>query len=176
MKPIKIRLVLCAMATVFLLLGSCSSVVEGLIGGTEKQAEEKPAKAGSGSKEEVKEPVPVSGDPSEKKLLGTWTNPKYNGEGRSARLEYAANPDGTIRYIAYDNDDGSGKKYEGTITYKEKWIDSEGRLCGKSMVTLSDGMSWETLDRIGADGNSLEVQSGTDRIDPKGPRYSIYYK
>ena len=84
--------------------------------------------------------------------------------------------DGTILYIAYDNDSGTGNKYEGTVKYKERWADSEGRICGKSDVTLSGGMTWETLDRISADGNTLEVQSGTPEIDPKGPRYSIYYR
>ncbi len=156
------------------LLGSCSSLMEGITGGTGKQAEEKPVKV-VGEAEE-KKPIPVSGDASEQKLVGTWINPKYNGEGRSAKLEYTLKPDGTIRYVAYDNDDGSGNKFEGTITYKEKWIDSQGRICGKSMVTLSDGMSWETLDRISVDGKTLEVQSGTPNIDPNGPRYSIYYR
>jgi hypothetical protein len=37
-------------------------------------------------------------------------------------------------------------------------------------------MSWETLDRIAADGSTLEVQSGVRKINPKGPRHSIYYR
>jgi len=56
------------------------------------------------------------------------------------------------------------------------WVDSEGRRVGKSEVTLEGGMSWETLDRISVDGTTLEVQSGVDKIDANGPRYSIYYR
>jgi hypothetical protein len=171
----RIYLSLVVLISLFLLFIGCSSVMEGIVGSpdTTKQGTQKaPAKAES----EKTTPVPVSGDPSEQKLIGTWTNPQYNNDGRSAKLEYALKSDGTISYIAYDKDDGSGKRYEGTIQYKEKWMDSQGRLCGKSTVTLSGGMSWETLDRISADGRSLEVQSGTSTIDPKGPRYSIYYR
>ncbi len=174
MKTSNFCLILFALMVAIFLLGGCSSLMEGITGGTEKEAKEKPAKE-AGEAEE-KQPIPVSGDPSEQKLVGTWINSKYNGEGRSAKLEYTLQPDGTIRYVAYDNDDGSGKKYEGTIKYNEKWIDSQGRICGKSMVSLSDGMSWETLDRISVDGKTLEVQSGTPKIDPNGPRYSIYYR
>lgn len=174
MKTSIFYLSLFALMFALFLLGGCSSLMEGITGGTEKETEEKPAKE-AGEAEE-KKPIPVSGDSSEQKLVGTWMNLKYNGEGRSAKLEYSLKPDGAISYVAYDNDDGSGKKYEGTITYKEKWIDSQGRICGKSMVTLSDGMSWETLDRISVDGKTLEVQSGTPKIDPNGPRYSIYYR
>ena len=66
--------------------------------------------------------------------------------------------------------------YEGTVDIKEIKKDSQGRVIGKSVVTLDGAMSWETLFRISADGSTLEVQSGTESIDPKGPRYSIYYR
>jgi len=119
--------------------------------------------------------APVSAD-SAQAMIGTWINKDYNSDKRSAKLVYTANSDGTIAYVVYDNTDGSGNKYEGTVTYKEQWTDSQGRLYSKSIVKLLGGMSWEALDRISADGKTLEVQSGVTEINPKGPRYSIYYR
>jgi hypothetical protein len=120
--------------------------------------------------------VEWSGDVSQLPIIGTWINPDYNNDGRSARVEYAANTDGTIGYAAFDKADGSGNVYKGTVKYLERWTDGEGRQCGRSIVTLDIGMSWETLDRISADGKTLEVQSGVKAIDPSGPRYSVYYR
>lgn len=120
--------------------------------------------------------VEWSGDVSKLHIIGTWINTEYNNEGRSARVDYLANSDGTISYTVYDKVDGSGNVYKGTIKYIERWTDAEGRQYGKSIVTLDIGMSWETLDRISADGKTLEVQSGVDKIDPQGPRYSVYYR
>ena len=169
MRTIRFSQALITLLVFLFLLGSCSSLVEGLVGGIGMDDEEE-------SSDEVSEESSVSLDPTEQRVVGTWTNPNYNQDNRSAKLVYTLNADGTLSYIAYDKDDGSGNKYEGTVTYKEQWMDSDGRLNGKSMLTLEGGMSWETLDRISADGNTLEVQSGTSDIDPNGSRYSIYYR
>ena len=107
-------------------------------------------------------------------IAGTWINPDYNDEGRSARVVYTLNADGTYTYLAFDRVEG-GQVYEGTVEYVKTWIDEQGRNCGQSVVTLG-GMSWDTLDRIAADGSTLEVQSGVRKINPKGSRYSIYYR
>jgi hypothetical protein len=107
-------------------------------------------------------------------IVGTWINPEYNDEGRSARVVYSLNADGTYTYLAFDRIEG-GDVYEGTVKYLKTWVDEEGRSCGQSVVTLG-GMSWDTLDRISVDESILEVQSGVRKIDPKGPRYSIYYR
>jgi hypothetical protein len=107
-------------------------------------------------------------------IAGTWINPDYDDEGRSARVVYTLNADGTYTYLAFDRVEG-GQVYEGTVKYVKTWIDEQGRSCGQSVVTLG-GMSWDTLDRIAADGSTLEVQSGVRKINPKGSRYSIYYR
>ena len=174
MNAINIGLRMTTLLAAFFLLGSCSSLMESIIGGMDTEGEEKSSE--KTSEAEVKKPVSVSGDASDQKIVGTWVNPEYGGKGRSAKLEYTLNSDGTLLYVAYDNEDGSGNKYEGTIRYIEQWIDAQGRLNGKSKVTLSEGMSWETLDRISTDGSTLEVQPGIAKIDPKGPQYSIYYR
>ena len=109
-------------------------------------------------------------------LIGTWINEDYNGDGRSAKVVYTQKADNTIIYSSYDNSDGTGNVYEGTVDIKEMKKDAEGRVLGKSVVTLDGAMSWDTLFRISADGSTLEVQSGTESIDAKGPRYSIYYR
>lgn len=91
-------------------------------------------------------------------------------------MVYTQKADGTIVYISYDNSDGSGNTYEGTVDVKEMKEGSQGRTVARSVVALAESMSWDTLFRISADGSTLEVQSGTENIDPKGPRYSIYYR
>ncbi len=121
-------------------------------------------------------PCQGSGDTASLPVIGTWVNKDYDNEGRSGRVDYIANSDGTIGYAAYDKSDGSGNVYKGTVTYSKRWTDDQGRQCGKCTVTLDFGMSWETLDRISKDGKTLEVQSGVKAIDPKGPRYSVYYR
>lgn len=159
------------MLLVLVLMGGCSSVIDNVIGGALKGSEDTEE---SQSETEVKK-VAVSAD-NDQAIIGTWINKDYNSDKRSAKLVYTANSDGTFSYIVYDNTDGSGNKYEGTVTYKEQWTDSQGRLYSKSIVKLLGGMSWEALDRISADGKTLEVQSGVTEINPKGPRYSIYYR
>jgi len=159
------------MFLVLVLMGACSSVIDNVIGGAFKGG--KDTEESQSEIEGKKASVSVD---SSQAIIGTWINKEYNGDKRSAKLVYTANSDGTISYVVYDSTDGSGNKYEGTVTYKEQWADSQGRLCGKSIVKLFGGMSWETLDRISADGKTLEVQSGVAEINPKGPRYSIYYR
>ncbi len=159
------------MFLVLVLMGGCSSVMENVIGGAFKGSED--TEESQSETEEKKASVSAASDQA---VIGTWINKDYNGDKRSAKLVYTANSDGTISYVVYDNTDGSGNKYEGTVTYKEQWTDSQGRLYCKSIVKLLGGMSWEALDRISADGKTLEVQSGVTEINPKGPRYSIYYR
>ena len=159
------------MFLVFVLIGGCSSVIDNVIGGAFKESQD--TEESKSETEEKKAPVFVDGDQA---IIGIWINKDSNGDKRSAKLIYTANSDGTMSYVVYDNTDGSGKKYEGTATYKEQWTDSQGRLCSKSIVKLLGGMSWEALDRISADGKTLEVQSGVTEINPEGPRYSIYYR
>jgi hypothetical protein len=123
---------------------------------------------------ETGEPASVKQAGEVHEIAGSWVNPEYNDEGRSARLVYSLNADGTYTYLAFDRIEG-GEVYEGTVKYQKTWIDEEGRSCGRCVVTLN-GMSWETLDRIAADGSTLEVQPGVRKIEPEGPRYSIYYR
>lgn len=113
---------------------------------------------------------------SAKAILGTWINEDYNGQGRSGRVVYTKGPGETILYVATDMADGSGEKYPGTVVFHEQSTDSKGCLCGVSTVTLKQGFKWKTLSRISADGKTLEVQSDVEKIDPKGPRYSIYHR
>ncbi len=109
-------------------------------------------------------------------LIGTWINTEYNNRNRSAMVVYENGNDGGIVYKVYDNADGSGDSYEGTVEIVEVWNDPEGRTNIKSTVTITGGMSWETLTRMSGDGTMLEVQSGTETINPDGPQYSIYYR
>lgn len=160
------------------ILASCFSLIENAVeGSVAKETEE--AITGSGS---TSEPTAESGGSASAAsqgsdahaIAGTWVNPDYDDEGRSARVVYTLNADGTYTYLAFDRIEG-GQVYEGTVEFQKTWIDEEGRSCGQSVVTLG-GMSWDTLDRIAADGSTLEVQSGVSKINPKGPRYSIYYR
>ena len=161
---------------VLTLLVSCYSLLESAVeGAAAKETEE--AVTGSGSESGQAEAVaPASGAQAgtAHAIAGTWINPEYNDEGRSARLVYTLNADGSYAYLAFDRIEG-GQVYEGTVKYLKTWVDEEGRSCGHCTVTLG-GMSWDTLDRIAADGSTLEVQSGVSKINPKGPRYSIYYR
>ena len=151
----------------------CSSIMETVVQGTSPAMEEESATT---EKEAEDETTQVTVEAGSNDIIGTWVNKNYNGKGRSAKLVYKEQADGTIVYKAYDNSDGSGNVYSGEVVYKKIWVDSEGRRVGKSIVTLEGGMSWETLDRISVDGTTLEVQSGVDKIDPNGPQYSIYYR
>jgi hypothetical protein len=159
-------------------LGSCYSLFESAVEGAVAGETEK-AITGSGGKSESAqaengEPSSAPQADSPHEIAGTWVNPEYNDEGRSARVVYSPNDDGTYTYLAFDRVEG-GEVYEGTVEYQKIWVDEQGRSCGQCVVTLG-GMSWDTLDRIAADGSTLEVQSGVRRIDPEGPRYSIYFR
>ena len=153
------------------LLSSC--VTDQLFNKKEPQSESENEQA-----EDVKEPVQevLSEIPSNQDIDGTWINADYDNEGRSGKVVYTKTGEGTYNYEAIDKSDGSGNIFPGTVKYIERYIDSEGRLCGKSLVTLEGCMSWETLDRISADGNTLELQSGVAQINTDGARYSIYYR
>jgi hypothetical protein len=174
MKPsiLKLLVILAILTT----MGSCYSLIESAVGDsvageTEKAITDSGSKADSGSAE-ISGSAEQAGDAHE--IAGTWVNPEYNDEGRSARLVYSPDSDATYTYLAFDRIEG-GEVYEGTAEYLKTWIDEEGRSCGQCIVTLR-GMSWETLDRISADGSTLEVQSGVREINPKRSRYSIYYR
>lgn len=160
------------------ILASCFSLIETAVEDTvAKETEEAITGSGSTSDSTVESGGSASAAPQTSEahgIAGTWVNPDYNDEGRSARVVYTLNADGTYTYLAFDTIEG-GQVYEGIVKYKKTWIDEEGRSCGQSVVTLG-GMSWDTLDRIAADGSTLEVQSGVRKINPKGSRYSIYYR
>jgi hypothetical protein len=160
------------------ILASCFSLIETAVeGAVARETEE--AITGSDSTSEAGQ-AESGGSAStaavgeEHPIAGTWINPDYNDEGRSARVVYTLNGDGTYTYLAFDQVEG-GQAYEGTVEYVKTWTDEEGRSCGQSVVTLG-GMAWDTLDRIAVDGSTLEVQSGVSKINPRGPRYSIYYR
>ncbi len=159
------------MLIIIVLMVGCSSVMNNVIDGAFKESKDE--EVSQSETEEKKASVIVD---SNQAINGTWINKDYNDDKRSAKLVYTANSDGTILYVVYDNTDGSGNKYEGTVTYKDQWTDPQGRLCSKSIVKLLEGVSWEAIDRISTDGKTLEVQSGVTEINPKGPRYSIYYR
>ena len=139
-----------------------------------KSTDEAAEPAGSDTEMEINAPE-GPGAPAHP-IAGVWTNPAYDGQGRSGRVVYTANADGSFNYTAYDKADGSGDAYKGKVVYKKTWKDAKGYLYGLSTVTLEYGMSWETLDRISPDGKTLEVEPGVKEINPKGPRYSIYFK
>ena len=154
------------------ILASCFSLIENAMqGAVAEETEEAITESGQADSGGSASAVPAG---EAHRIEGTWINPDYNDEGRSARVVYTLNADGTYTYLAFDRVEG-GDVYEGTVKYLKTWIDEEGRSCGQSVVTLG-GMSWDTLDRIAADGSTLEVQSGVRKINPKGPRYSIYYR
>jgi hypothetical protein len=161
------------------LLISCSWIADAAIDSmidheTEKAAAEAETEA-AGSAAASSQTAPQNAEPSVHKVVGAWENPDYNNEGRAARVVFGLNDDGTYTYLAFDRLDG-GEVFEGTVVYQRTWVDEEGRSCGESTVTLNNGMSWNTLDRISADGNVLEIQSGVREINPQGARYSIYYR
>ena len=108
-------------------------------------------------------------------FIGTWINTEYDGQGRSGMVVYIQETDGTITYSAYDNSDGSGNEYKGSVRFLSEWTDDEGRIYTQSNVTLEDGMAWDTLSRISVDGKTLEVQPEATEIDINYSRYSIYY-
>jgi hypothetical protein len=139
-----------------------------------KAPEEETEKAAEPAAEEAAA-EPMSGSTGEG-LIGTWINTAYDNEGRSGMVVYGEKSDGTIVYTAYDKSNGSGNSYEGTVSIESASTDAQGRTLIRSNVTLAGGMSWKTLARISADGSTLEVQSGVEKIDPNGPRYSIYYR
>ncbi len=157
-------------------LASCYSLIESAVEGAVATETEEAISESNGDNDQKSVESAGSGEVGDHNIVGAWVNPEYNDEGRSARVVYSLNSDGTYTYLAFDRVDGSGDVYEGTVEYLKTWIDEEGRSCGQSIVTLNNGMSWETLDRIGADGSTLEVQSGVRKINPKGARYSIYYR
>ena len=157
-------------------LASCYSLIESAVEGAVAAETEETISESAGDSDQESVENAETGDVGDHNIVGTWANPEYNDEGRSARVVYSLNADGTYTYLAFDRVDGSGTVYEGTVKYLKTWIDEEGRSCGQCIVTLNKGMSWKTLDRIGADGSTLEVQSGVRKINPKGARYSIYYR
>lgn len=140
---------------------------------TEKAAKDVPATTADKDSQVTGTKVPAD---SATAILGTWTNKDYNGQGRSGRVVYSKASDGKLRHVATDMADGSGKMYSGAVVFHKQWTDPDGRRHAISTVTLDEGFAWKTLSRISQDGKTLEVQSGVAEIDPKGPRYSIYYK
>jgi hypothetical protein len=168
--------VICFSLLLFFTMIGCSSMMESVV---KKQTAPEDEQAATEENEmAAAQPADAeqSGTTGSLEVEGSWVNTDYDGQGRSARVVYEKKADGSFRYMAYDNSDGSGNVYTGSVRYKETWTDAQGNRMGRSIVDLEGGMSWETLDRISADGSTLEVQSGVDEINPEGPRYSIYYR
>ena len=117
----------------------------------------------------------VKEDIEKQYFIGTWINADYDGQGRSGMVVYIQEDNGSITYSAYDNSDSSGNVYKGSVQILSEWTDDEGRIYTQSKVTLEDGMAWDTLSRISADGKTLEVQPEATEIDIDDSRYSIYY-
>lgn len=170
-------LILVVLLCMGLLIVGCSgeSVMDAFLSKPEEE-ETTTETVESAEQAEETQTVEVTAGSEGEGLIGTWINEDYNGDGRSAKVVYTQKADNTIVYSSYDNSDGTGNVYEGTVDIKEMNKDAEGSVLGKSVVTLDGAMSWDTLFRISVDGSTLEVQSGTESIDPKGPRYSIYYR
>jgi hypothetical protein len=158
------------------ILASCFSMIESAVEGAVAEETEDTITGSGGTSESGESGGSAAAAPIGEThgIAGTWVNPDYNDEGRSARVVYTLNADGTYTYLAFDRIEG-GQAYEGNVKYRKTWIDEQGRSCGQCVVSLG-GMSWDTLDRISADGSTLEVQSGVNKINPKGPRYSVYHR
>lgn len=109
-------------------------------------------------------------------ILGTWANKAYDDQQRSGRVTYTRSSEDAIRYVATDMSDGTGKRYPGSVVFHEQWTGDDGYRHAVSTVTLDAGFAWKTLSRISPDGKTLEVQSGVEKINPNGPRYSVYYR
>ena len=117
----------------------------------------------------------VDEDIEKQYFIGTWINSDYDGQGRSGMVVYIQEDGESITYSAYDNSDGSGNIYKGSVQIISEWTDDEGRIYIQSKVTLEDEMAWDTLGRVSADGQTLEVQPEATEIDSNNSRYSIYY-
>jgi len=143
-----------------------------------EEALDEPEQPDETSKEETKEQdqaITIEEDSELQYLIGTWINTGYDNQDRSGMVVYMLEADGTITYSAYDNSDGSGNVYKGSVQFLSKWFDDEGIVYAQSKVTLEEGMSWDTLSRVSADGKTLEVQPDATEIDINDSRYSIYY-
>lgn len=166
----KVRLITIILLAVLIL--SCGSVLDNVFGGMTDSPQEKSGNASSSAA------VPkTKGDftiGKNQELTGTWINPDYDNEGRSGMVVFELQNDGSYKYTAYDTSKGKGDVYKGTQVYLERWNDAEGNLFGKSSVTLDMGMQWKVIDKISADGNTIETVPGSDVIDSGHPQYSIY--
>jgi hypothetical protein len=154
------------------------SVLEEVADGPEEEVIDEAEQLVESSEEKVKEQEQadiVDEDIEIRYFIGTWINTDYDGQGRSGMVVYMQEDGGSITYSAYDNSDGSGNIYKGSVQILSEWTDDEGRIYTQSKVTLEDGMAWDTLSRISADGKTLEVQPEATEIDPNNSRYSIYY-
>ena len=154
------------------------SIVEEVTDELEEEITEEVEPLGENNEEETKEQEQtdtVKANSEMQFFIGTWINTEYDGQGRSGMVVYIQETDGTITYSAYDNSDGSGNEYRGSVRFLSEWTDDEGRIYTQSNVTLEDGMAWDTLSRISVDGKTLEVQPEATEIDINDSVYSIYY-
>ncbi len=167
---IKIRLL-----AIILLAGcifSCGSLLDNVFGDIGDSPQEDSGNANStAAVPEIKGDFTVG---ENQELTGTWINSDYDNEGRSGMVVFELQGDGSYKYTAYDTSKGKGDAYKGTQVYLERWNDAEGNLFGKCRVTLDMGMQWKVIDKMSADGNTLELVPNSDVIDPGNPQYSIY--
>ncbi len=136
---------------------------------------EQPVESSDAETKEQEQTETANEDSETQYFIGTWINTEYDDQGRSGMVVYIQEADGTITYSAYDNSDGSGNVYKGSVQILSERTDDGGRIYTQSKVTLEDGMAWDTLSRVSADGKTLEVQPEATEIDPDNSRYSIYY-
>ena len=144
----------------------------------EEEVVDEAEQPGESSEEESKEQEQtdtVKEDSELQYFIGTWINTDYDDQDRSAMVVYVQEADETISYSAFDKSDGSGNVYKGIVQFLSKWTDDEGRVYAQCKVTLEEGMAWDTLSRVSADGKILEVQPDATEIDTNNSRYSIYY-
>ena len=153
-------------------------VAEEVTDETEEEVIDEAEQPDENSEEESKEQEQndvVKEDSELQYFIGIWINTDYDNQDRSAMVVYVQEADKTISYSAYDNSDGSGNVYKGSVQFLSKWTDNEGRVYAQCKVTLEEGMAWNTLSRVSEDGKTLEVQPDATEIDINDSRYSIYY-
>ena len=117
------------------------SVVEEVNDESEEEVIDEAEQLVESSEAETKEPEQIDTtyeDIEKQYFIGTWINTDYDGQGRSGMVVYIQEDDKSITYSAYDNSDGSGNVYKGSVQILSERTDGEGRIYIQSKVTLED--------------------------------------
>ena len=89
-------------------------------------------------------------------FIGTWINAEYN-EYKHKLAKYICKPDGT--WFLYDKLSDTEPRYFGTFVLTEKWIDSEGNVWYKRIISdIQSGHPSYELIKVSGSGNILERQ------------------